>query len=341
MASLASSPSAWTSHSDTWSQPPYGISSHHSSPFLKTESDNMSDHSSTIQVAIIGGDLAAIALLRGLLHYPHILVDLYEARPQFKEDGPAIDLSENTQGVLRAIDPALDFCLDRAGAVYTSTELRISTGSNAGCAVDVAGAPTAGSRSVGRQALLAEMLADVPAHTVHLNTHIASIDEASGGYGMYLTFVDGTQKYYDAVVGADGPYGVARRFVVGSGDEARKPKSAGYWGLPVVVPLETAQQAMGGEYLDPQNPYQLGWIGNGTFLQHSYLNHGRDVQITLLAKLDGSRSNFEWAKLFTPEELERVFYHNQSAACQGMIRVSRKPPLPANMVFRLQPLTRF
>ena len=64
----------------------------------------MSDHSPSIQVAIIGGDLAAIALLRGLLHYPHISVDLYEARPQFKEDGPTIDLSENTQGVLRAID---------------------------------------------------------------------------------------------------------------------------------------------------------------------------------------------------------------------------------------------
>ncbi|KAK7946432.1 uncharacterized protein PG986_010753 [Apiospora aurea] len=352
-----SSPSVWTSISDPWSsQQAYGNDnpSPYSSPFLGlSDFDNMSDHASSTsssthvtRVAIIGARLGSACLLRGLLRYPHIAADLYDARPQLRDEGLALDLSEAHQEVLRALDPALDACLDRAGAVYSSVALCVGTATTAHRGIDVSGLPIPGRRTVGRQALMDEILADVPPYLLHTNTHIASISGTSetdgGGGAAFLEFVDGTRRRYDVVIGADGTHSLARSFVVsgqGSGqtstetgeeDPAHKPVSAGSWTLPLQVPLARAQQAMGPGYLDPQRPCRAGWIGDGIFMQHDFLNHGRDIQIYLSAVLpppsvdsrDGpAAAGPAWAKLFTPEEFEATFAQNRTPACQGMVKL--------------------
>lgn len=357
-----SSPSVWTSISDAWSSQPAGHDdpSPYSSPFLGlSDFDNMSDHASStsssahvLRVAIIGGGLGAVCLLRGLLRYPHIVADLYDARPQFRDEGPALDLSEAHQEVLRALDPALDACLDRAGAVYSSVALCVGTATMPHRSIDVSGLPIPGRRTVARQALLDEILADVPPYLLHTNTPITAVSEAAegddgGGGAAFLEFVDGTRRRYDVVIGSDGTDSLARAFVVsgqGSGqaapaesgveDPALTPVPAGSWVLPLVVPLARAQQAMGPGYLDPRSPCRAGWIGDGIFMQHDFINHGRDVQISLSAVLPppppaGGRQDPypgsagpSWAKLFTPEELEATFAQNRSPACQGMVKVS-------------------
>ncbi|KAK8023925.1 salicylate hydroxylase [Apiospora rasikravindrae] len=351
-----SPPSVWTSISDPWSsQQACGNDdpSPYSSPFIGlSDFDSMSDHASStsssahvIRVAIIGGGLGSACLLRGLLRYPHIAADLYDARPRFRDEGPALDLSEAHQEVLRALDPALDACLDRAGAVYSSVALCVGTATTSHGGIDVSGLPIPGRRTVGRQALLDEILSDIPPYLLHTNTHIASVSgtsEADGGGGgaAFLEFVDGTRRRYDIVVGADGTHSLARSFVVsgqGSGqtstetgeeDPAHKPVSAGSWTLPLEVPLARAQQAMSPVYLDPQSPCRAGWIGDGIFMQHDFLNHGRDVQISLSAILPppvsaggSAAAGPAWAKLFTPEEFEATFAQNRSPACQGMVKL--------------------
>lgn len=357
-----SSPSVWTSISDPWSSQPAcnDDPSPYSSPFLGlSDFDNMSDHASStsssahvLRVAIIGGGLGGACLMRGLMRYPHIVADLYDARPQFRDEGPALDLSEAHQEVLRSLDPALDACLDRAGAVYSSVALCVGTAATNYRTIDVSGLPIPGRRTVSRQALLDEILADVPPYLLHTNTPITAVSGAAegdgGGGGAFLEFVDGTRRRYDVVVGSDGAHGLARSFVVSgqgsgqtpaaeSGDEedpAHKPIPAGSWTLPLVVPLARAQQAMGPGYLDPQGPCRAGWIGDGIFMQHDLINHGRDVQISLSAVLPPpppANSRHDpypgppgpiWAKLFTPEEFEATFAQNRSPACQGMVKVS-------------------
>ncbi|KAK8005676.1 FAD/NAD(P)-binding domain-containing protein [Apiospora arundinis] len=357
-----SSPSAWTpSSSDPWSssQQPYSSNDDHLSPYASpflglSDFDNMSDHASStssstahiLRVAIIGGGLGGAALLRGLMRYPHIAAELYDARPQFRDEGPALDLSEGHQEVLRALDPALDACLDRAGAVYSSVALcTVGTATTPHRAVDLSGLPIPGRRTVGRQALLEEILVDVPPYQLHPNTPIVAVSGASetevGGGGAYLEFVDGTRRRYDVVIGADGTSSLARSFVIsgnGSGsnsttdeeDPAHKLMPSGSWTLPLEVPLARAQQAMGGAaYLDPLNPCRAGWVGDGTFMQHDFINHGRDVQISLSAVLPppstdtrpGANVGPSWAKLFTPEEFEATFAQNRSPACQGMVKL--------------------
>jgi salicylate hydroxylase len=281
----------------------------------------MSSPTSAIRVAILGGGLAGATLLRGLLRYPHIAADLYESRPYLKEEGPSIDLSDTAQDVLRAIDPTAGQCLDRAGAIYNSSELRIASGPHAGQSMTANGHGVQVRRSVGWQALLSELFAGVPARMVHTDTRVSSIMETSTGNGSILTFADGTQKKYDVVIGADGIHGTTRAHVIGPHDPARKPKHVGMWGLPIQVPLARAQQFMGTEFLDPRNSRRVLWVGDGTLLYHNLLNGGRDVQIMAAARLDNTNEDFAWAKIFTPEEFAEMFSHNTSPVCQGMVKV--------------------
>jgi salicylate hydroxylase len=301
--------------------------------FTLEDSGSMDTTSSTIRVAIVGGGLAGALLIRGLLRYPHIAVDLYEPRPSPREEGPGIDVSDTSQDVLQAIDPALDSCLGRAGTVYSTSELRIATGPHAGQTIDTKGSATQARRSVGWQAYLAEVLAGVPPHMIHTNASLSSIVEASVGGGLILTFSNGVQKKYDVVIGADGIRGKARAHVAGPDDPARNPKPTGFWGLPIQVPLQRAQQFMGAGLLDPNNRARVFWIGDGTLLQHNYLNGGRDVQIMAAAKLDNTDQDFTWAKLFTPDEFEDMFSQHTSQDCQGMIKVWKPGPDRTHTLF--------
>lgn len=288
---------------------------------LTPEDDTMSDHISTIRVAIIGGGIAGAALLRGLLRYPHIAVDMYESRPSFKEDGPGLEFGSSAQEFLGAIDPELHSCLDRAGAVYCTNDYRIATGPLAGEHVDVDGPHHRITRTVDSQAFLTELLAGVPPRMMHLNTRVTSIIESSPGGSMAIAFSDGTQKRYDVVVGADGSNGKMRAHILGPDDDAQRPRSSGLWVLPIKVPLERARLMMGPEAIDPGNPRRSFLIGNGTAMLHSFLNNGREVEIIAAAASDDSGEGFSWAKLFTPEEFEQIFRNNRMPECQGIVKV--------------------
>ncbi|KAI6089208.1 FAD/NAD(P)-binding domain-containing protein [Hypoxylon rubiginosum] len=289
----------------------------------------MSSSPSTIRVAIIGGGLAGAALLRGLLRYPHIAVDMYESRPAFREEGPGLSFTTSTQAILAAIDPELELCLDRAGAVSTSFEVRTASGPHTGRRIEVNGLEAPGAKKiVGRQAFLTEMLSGMPPRMMHPGARISSVTDLSpGGHqGLLLTFADGSQKKYDIVVGADGTHGFTRGLVLGGDEALVSPHSTGFWSLPMKVPLRRAQQAMGTRYLDPSNPRQIGWVGDGTGMIHNLLDNGNEVEIVVYGNMDDvevaeedGASGASWAKLFTPDEFHEMFASNQLPVCQGMV----------------------
>ncbi|ORY67561.1 uncharacterized protein BCR38DRAFT_338302 [Pseudomassariella vexata] len=268
----------------------------------------------------MGGGIAGAALLRGLLQYPHLVVDMYESRPSFREEGPGISLSPSTELALQAINPALEVCLNRAGAVYGPMELRVASGSHTGRKVDIASLGTPSKKSVDNDAFLAQMLSGVSRRMLHTNTRLSSIQKTTEG-DILLTFDDGTQKVYDVVVGADGVHGMVRSHVVGPNDPAGYPTPSGIWGLPIKVPIARARQMMGSHFLDPQNPRQVVWLGEGTMMQHDILSNGREVQIVLYAMIGDTEEEFSWARLFTPEEMEQMFCGSTPQACRGMVRL--------------------
>ncbi|KAI0010784.1 FAD/NAD(P)-binding domain-containing protein [Xylariaceae sp. FL0662B] len=280
--------------------------------------------SSTIRVAIIGGKLAGALALRGLLRYSHLAVDIYESRPLFKEEGPALALTRNTQAILQAIDPELDQCLERAGAVLSSSETLIATGPHLGCEIVVNGPEEQDKKLVDRQAFLTELLNGIPPRMMHINARIASVTELPGGGGVLLSFADGSQEKYDVVIGADGIHGIMREVVFGRDESLVKPEATGFWGLPITVPHEKAQEAMGTEYLDLANPCQTTWIGNRTIMQPSFVNHGKEVQIVVYGTGcddDQEDNQSGWVKLFTPEEFREIFAGNQIPLIESLYTV--------------------
>ncbi|CAJ2503420.1 Uu.00g108140.m01.CDS01 [Anthostomella pinea] len=284
-------------------------------------SSAMSGSPSTIRVAILGGGLAGAALLRGLLRYHHIAVDIYESRPTFQEEALGLSLTDDAQDILHALDPALDQCLDRAGAVHSLLDIRIATGPNVGQRVLVAGLEGHVKKTLGRQALLDELLKGMPPQIMHLNARIASITELTAGEGLLVTFADGSQKKYDVVIGASGFNGLARKHVLGADNPAVKLHHTGVWGLPITVPLDKAQEAMGTEFLDPGNPTQTAWIADGILMQHNLLNHGRDVQISIYVRYYDCGEDAPWARLFSPDEFSGIFADIHSPVCQGMVKL--------------------
>ncbi|RYP84216.1 hypothetical protein DL769_001239 [Monosporascus sp. CRB-8-3] len=297
--------------------------------------------SSKIRVAILGGDLAGILVLRGLVRYPHIVVDIYDSESTFSKEGPAFEFPYTVQKALYTIDPSLNQCLYRAGAVAESME-----------AYHASGVYTESDRArhppdlyrpnsiVGRQELLAQLTADLPQRAVHLNTRVTSIRDDNSGQGVVLVFADGSQKSYDLLVGSDGTDGPSRKYVLGADNPNLELKHTGFWSLHLQVPLERAQEAIGTEFLDPYKPKQVRWVGDGVLMQHDLLNNGRDVQVAVYAQLDPTQldpksSMTSAAPQLTPEELkssmallkpdefEELFSILKSEACKGIVKLFR------------------
>ncbi|KAI0111165.1 hypothetical protein GGR51DRAFT_67825 [Nemania sp. FL0031] len=280
----------------------------------------MSSSPSTIRVAIIGGGIASAALLRGLLRHSHIAADIYESQPSFKAEGHNITLTSAAEEILVKLDPSLDDCLSRAEAVYTATDTRIAAGPYAGHLVESPSVQDYKERMVDPQKLLDELLRGTPPRMIHASSRIASITDISPGGGVMLTFVGGTQKKYDVVVGADGVHGISREFVLGPDDPALRPQNTGVWRLPIKVPYKKALDAMGPEFLDPRRPCQTSWIGDGTYLQHDFMGPEKDVHITAYA-VNTEYSGESWASLLTPEEFSAVFASIPLPVCRGMINL--------------------
>ncbi|KAI1137633.1 FAD/NAD(P)-binding domain-containing protein [Hypoxylon sp. FL0543] len=284
----------------------------------------MSSSPSTIRVAIIGGGLAGAILLRGLLRYPHIAADLYESRPALRDDGPGLAFASSTRAVLSAIDPELEQCLNRSGAVALTSETRMASGPHAGREIDIIEFGENSKKSVSRQAFLTEMLNGIPPHLMHPGTRIVSVTELSSGQGLSLKFADGSQKEYDIVIGADGTHGFTRQLVLGADETLVRPHSTGFWGLSLTVPLLRAQNSMGTQYLDPSNPRQIIYVGDGITMAHDFVDNGSAVQIAVYGKADEVEEEDEisgpsWARLFTPDEFQEMFANIRLPVCRGMV----------------------
>ncbi|KAI0153095.1 FAD/NAD(P)-binding domain-containing protein [Xylariaceae sp. FL1272] len=280
----------------------------------------MSSSPSTIRIAILGGGIPAAAVLRGLLRHSHIAVDIYNPQPQFKEDGQGIAVTPVGEEILNKLDPSLNAVLDRIGAFQSRTELKVSSGQYAGESISFPARRRNETKTIERQALLDELMKDAPPRSIHRNSRIASVTEASDG-AVVITFACGTEKKYDVVIGADGVHGITRKFVLGVNESSLEPQHTGIWGVTLRVPYDKAREAMGGEFLDVNQPLQLSWIGNGTIMQHHLTSEGREVYLAAYARHSDCAPTDPWAKVLTPEEFGAVFSESEVPACQGIVKL--------------------
>lgn len=58
-----------------------------------------------LRVAILGGGLAGATLLRGLIKHSHLHVDIFESRPEFKEEGQEVPRHISPRAYERLTEP--------------------------------------------------------------------------------------------------------------------------------------------------------------------------------------------------------------------------------------------
>lgn len=137
-----------------------------------------------------------------------------------------------------------------------------------------------GGRVVHRASLLRELLAPIPTSRLHASKALSAITTTNAG-DVKVTFRDGQEQTFHAIIGADGIFGAVRRYVLQETAEAEGASPAGFWDCRNVVPLEKAKDALGAQYFEENRQY--GWVGHGAFVMHDVLDNGTNVQCVISA----------------------------------------------------------
>lgn len=182
----------------------------------------------TINVAVVGGGMAGLCLAIGLLKYPHIRVQVYEAAHKFSEIGAGVAFGPNAQRALRLIGSNTEEAYLRQCTHNTWKEMknvwfeyRYGMGSRQEELIAVVRNET-GQSTVHRAKFLDEFVALVPTEICHFGKRLEKISESDAG--VHLDFKDGSRVYADCVVGCDGVHSVVRDHLLGDDNPKTKPQ---------------------------------------------------------------------------------------------------------------------
>lgn len=137
-----------------------------------------------------------------------------------------------------------------------------------------------GTRVVHRASLLRELLAPLPNSHLHASKTLSNIS-VTATEDVKVTFRNGQEETFHAVIGADGLFGAVRRHVLQDAADVEGPSPAGFWDCRNVVPFEKARDTLGAEFFEKDRQY--GWAGNGAFVMHDVLENGTKVQCVVSA----------------------------------------------------------
>jgi salicylate hydroxylase len=184
--------------------------------------------------------------------------------------------------------------------------------------MDLAGSdPEKAGRVVHRASLLRELLAPLPPDRLHASKTLTDITPVAEDR-VKVTFRDGQEETFHAVIGADGIFGTVRRHVLKEKADAEGASAAGFWDCRNLVPFEKARETLGAEFFEEDRQY--GWAGNGAFIMHDVLDNGTKVQCVISAvEKDSPRDR---KRALTREFLEETLHDwLEGPIGKGMIEV--------------------
>ncbi|KAI0420237.1 hypothetical protein F5X98DRAFT_39482 [Xylaria grammica] len=191
---------------------------------------------SKIEVAIVGGGIAGLALAAGLTKKPHTSVHVYEAVSQYSDVGAGLALHLNAIKAMALLGPEVRqaYC-DKALTMgeedqEMATEAILAHGQYSGQLVAELG-KAKGRKTVSRADLLDGFLALLPPGCISFGKRLVRIAEqpAPNGPKVNLTFEDGTSASVDCLLGADGIHSTTRAYLLGPKHPATAPKNHDGW----------------------------------------------------------------------------------------------------------------
>ena len=89
--------------------------------------------SSSIRIAISGGGLGSVALLRALIKFSHLDVHVFDPVVTSGKPGNAVGLAHNGMEALHLLSPSIEECFKRAGSIPMKEVIsRLGSGPNQG-----------------------------------------------------------------------------------------------------------------------------------------------------------------------------------------------------------------
>ncbi|KAI1342039.1 FAD/NAD(P)-binding domain-containing protein [Xylariaceae sp. FL0016] len=207
-----------------------------------------------LQIAIVGGSIAGLALAAGLARKSHIDVHVYESVSRFADVGAGLALHLNAIKAMALIGPEVQRAYFNKALTMgdedqvMATEVILAQGPHAGQLVAELG-KAKGRKTVSRADLLDGFLELVPPRCITFGKRLASITESTPQGKVTLGFQDGTGVTVDCLLGADGIHSLTRTYLLGSDHPATAPKNHDGWQIyRTLVSTEEAKKQINAKW---------------------------------------------------------------------------------------------
>lgn len=183
----------------------------------------MTSPHSVLQVGIVGGGIAGVALALDLCRHPHLEVTLFEAAPAFGEVGAGVSFGANAVRAIEGLGIGTPYerIADRTPQPWQDIWFEWRRGVDAGY-LGASVADGVGQSSVHRADFLDALAQQLPAGVASFDKRANSVRET--GDRVSVQFTDGTGYECDLLIAADGIKSSLRDYVLQE------------LGLPLVAP---------------------------------------------------------------------------------------------------------
>jgi salicylate hydroxylase len=293
-----------------------------------------------IRIAIAGGGIAGLCLTIGLLRYPQIQIQIYEAAAKFSEIGAGVAFGINAQRALWLLDPRIKGAYEKIGTSNVSsnvhadqeksTYFKIQLGidhkdgkakaGDAICEVMCQG----GFSSVHRANFLDEMVALLPdevrSNNVSFGHKVVSVKDGEKGKGVALNFANGSTATADVLIGCDGIKSEIRKIVLGRDSPEAHATFTGKYAYRGLIPMSKAAATLG-DSLARNSQHYHGYDGH--VLTFPIEKEKTMNVVAFRTKRDGEWKDEEWVKPVEREEMERDF-KGWGSNVQAILRMMEK-----------------
>lgn len=256
----------------------------------------MNNSHATLEVGIVGGGIAGVALAVDLCRHPHLNVKLFESASALGEIGAGVSFGANAVRAIEGLglSAAYEKIADRTPPPWQDIWFEWRKGANADY-LAASLAPGVGQSSVHRADFLNLLAQQLPENIAFFGKRALSVNEE--GDKVKVNFTDGTDYQCDLLIGADGIKSTIRNYVLqGVGEPLVAPRFSGtcaYRGMIDSERLRTAYRAAGvDEHL--VNVPQM-YLGLDAHVLTFPVKQGRLINVVAFVS-DRTNPNPEWPK---------------------------------------------